>query len=240
MRGFVDLHCHWIAGIDDGATSPAMSLEMLRSLSGLGFSRVVATPHMRPGMFDNTRTDILAAFERMTTELTQPDLPETAISSEHYFDDVVLARVLEGDAVLYPGGHAVLFEFYELDFPSNLARLLAEVKRRNITPVIAHPERYQPLWKKPEILESFLDMGAVALLDASAVIGKYGKKAMHCALDLLEREYYYAACTDAHRPADVVSAGTAMRRIAELYGEDEVDALFRLGPNEILNGQVKQ
>lgn len=240
MRDFVDLHCHWIAGIDDGATSPQMGIEMLTALKGLGFTRVVATPHMRPGMFDNTRTEIVSAFERMTPLLHGVDLPETSVSSEHYFDEIVLARVLGGEGVLYPGDRAVLFEFYEVDFPPNVARLLAEVKRRDITPVIAHPERYRVLWKDPERLERLLDAGAVALLDASAVIGKYGRGAMRCALDLLERGLYYAACTDAHRPGDVKSAGEAMARIATLYGDEEVDALFRLGPNEILSGEVSQ
>jgi protein-tyrosine phosphatase len=53
MRGFVDLHSHWIASIDDGARSPEEGLELLRGLYEAGFSTVVATPHMRPGMFEN-------------------------------------------------------------------------------------------------------------------------------------------------------------------------------------------
>ena len=54
MTGFVDLHCHWIPGVDDCVESLDDAVGLLRSLAGLGFSRVVATPHMRPGLFDNT------------------------------------------------------------------------------------------------------------------------------------------------------------------------------------------
>jgi protein-tyrosine phosphatase len=53
VRGFVDLHCHWIAGIDDGAPSEAEGVAMLKALNSAGFDRVIATPHMRVGMFDN-------------------------------------------------------------------------------------------------------------------------------------------------------------------------------------------
>ena len=48
VRGFVDLHCHWIAGIDDGARTVEASLAMLRGLKKAGFDTVMATPHMPP------------------------------------------------------------------------------------------------------------------------------------------------------------------------------------------------
>ena len=56
MRGFVDLHCHWIAGIDDGAKTPEDGLAMLRGLREAGFDTVVATPHMRPACESATNT----------------------------------------------------------------------------------------------------------------------------------------------------------------------------------------
>src|SRR5579862_9514452 len=55
MAGFIDLHCHWVAAIDDGARTFEQGLDMLRRLQSAGFAKVVATPHMRPGMFDNDK-----------------------------------------------------------------------------------------------------------------------------------------------------------------------------------------
>src|SRR5438105_13828793 len=69
VRGFVDLHCHWIAGIDDGATTPAEGLAMLRALRGAGFDFVMATPHMRPAMFDNRKENLTLAFQAMAAVL---------------------------------------------------------------------------------------------------------------------------------------------------------------------------
>src|SRR6478672_3206389 len=62
MRGFIDLHSHWVAGIDDGVKSPADGIALLRGLHAAGFSTVVATPHMRPGMFENDRDALESAF----------------------------------------------------------------------------------------------------------------------------------------------------------------------------------
>src|SRR5579872_957694 len=99
MRGYVDLHCHWVAAIDDGARTPADGVAMLRGLYGLGFSTVAATPHMRPGMFDNDRPALERAYAGMLPHLTgaaEGGLPRTVLASEHFLDDVVFQRLASG------------------------------------------------------------------------------------------------------------------------------------------------
>src|SRR5882724_11017358 len=103
VRGFVDLHCHWVAGIDDGAPTPEEGLAMLRALKGAGFDFVMATPHMRPAMFDNAKGDLERAFAAMSSVLGEPNLPEVGLASEHFFDDVVFQRMVSGEALPYPG-----------------------------------------------------------------------------------------------------------------------------------------
>lgn len=239
MSGYIDLHCHWIAGIDDGAPSPAEGIAMLSALSGAGFDTVMATPHMRPGMFDNTRADLSAAFDRMTPLIAGVrGLPSVHLASEHYFDDEVYKRLLAGDGLPYPGGRAVLIEFYGHDFPKVIIDRLLDLKLRGLLPVIAHPERYRCLWRSPEILERMVDAGLATLLDTAAMVGKYGREPQRCAEELLERGLYHAACSDAHRAADVEAVVRGMRRIEELYGDEEVEFLFQGGPNELLSGNL--
>ena len=69
--GFIDLHCHWVADIDDGVRAPAAGVALLRGLQEIGFSVVIATPHMRPGMFDNDRASLSRAFDAMRVPLEQ-------------------------------------------------------------------------------------------------------------------------------------------------------------------------
>src|SRR5690606_7213703 len=157
----------------------------------------------------------------------------------HYFDDVVYERLKAGEGVPYPGQRAALLEFYAMDLPPRLDRLFAELRRAGLTPVIAHPERYHAIWKDPHTLERMLDAGAVALLDACALTGKYGRTPKRLARELLEKGLYHAACSDAHRPADVAALETAMRWLTREYGSDEVDSLFRLGPEQILQGTAQ-
>jgi protein-tyrosine phosphatase len=238
MAGFVDLHCHYLAGVDDGARDASESVAMLQGLAGLGFELVIATPHMRPGLFDNEKAQLEAAFAAMHPVFERPDLPRTALSSEHYFDDVIFGRIRRGFGLPYPGGRAVLLEFYEVDFPSAVDRCFADLRRGGLLPVIAHPERYRCLWQSLDALERLIDGGAAALLDAAALDGKYGQRPRETAEKILERELYHAACSDAHRPADVASVKRGMDWIAARYGAEEVDFLFGEGPRALLDGRL--
>jgi protein-tyrosine phosphatase len=237
MSGFIDLHCHYVPGIDDGASSAADGLAMLRGLASLGFAQVLATPHTRPGMFDNTAATIALAFAQFQSSLPMGErLPELAVSSEHYFDEVVFQRLLTGQGLPYPGGKAVLLEFYQIDFPPMIQHRLFDLRSRGLLPVIAHPERYQCLWRSPEILEKMVDSGSAALLDVAALVGKYGRKTQACAEVLLERGLYHAACSDAHRPSDIEEVERGIARLRELYGPEEVSFMFREGPEQLLLG----
>ena len=231
--GFIDLHCHWVAGIDDGARTPEQGIAMLRGLQHAGFSKVVATPHMRPGMFDNDKPALERAFRAML-ELLPSDLPEVGLASEHFFDDVVFGRLKSGAGVPYPGGKSVLIELATHQFPIALPARLLDLRRAGLRPVLAHPERYQPTWKDTESMQPIIDAGACLLLDVCALVGKYGAAPQRAAEKLLEEDAYEAACSDAHRAEDAEVTARAIDRLRSLVGDDETDRLMRRGPEAIL------
>jgi protein-tyrosine phosphatase len=239
VSGYIDLHSHWVAGVDDGASTVDDSRALLHALRGVGFDTVVATPHMRTGMFDNTRAGLERAYAETVAALGDDDkLPELSLSSEHHLDDVVFQRLIDGEGLPYRGGKAALIEFPDERFPVKHRERLFDLRRRQIRPVIAHPERYRPVWKDIASLDPLLDGGAVLLLDVAALVGKYGRRPQQCAHSLLEEGYYYAACSDAHRAADADSAAKGIDRLIALAGKEEADFLLRDGPRNILQGTV--
>ncbi len=243
MRGFIDLHSHWVAAIDDGVRDVEGSLALLRGLGEIGFSTVVATPHMRPGMFDNTAADLRRAFERTMTALAgATGLPERHLSSEHFFDDVVFQRFLSpgwAEVLPYPGGHAALVEFPTRVFPTRVADRFFDLRRRRLRPVIAHPERYEPVWADATVLDPLIDGGAVLLLDVAALAGKYGRAPRKAAEQLVEAGYYQAACSDAHGVKDVKEVAEGIKRLFDQAGKEEGSFLLVDGPREILEGTVE-
>jgi protein-tyrosine phosphatase len=266
VRGFVDLHCHWVAAIDDGARTTADGLSMLRQLHQVGFDDVVATPHMRPGMFDNDRDGIERAFAAMQPSLSalsaqSGPFPTVHLASEHFFDDVVFGRLVRGEALPYGGLRrrqrlqgspasgpisgqkgttaplqlaAVLVEFGTGAFPVQAQHRFFDLRRAGLVPVLAHPERYEPVWRDDTCLDPLLDAGAHLLLDVCALVGKYGQKPQRAAEKLLEEDTYEAACSDAHRPGDVDIVAKAIDRLEALVGVEEAHRLLADGPRGIL------
>ena len=265
MSGFIDLHCHWVADIDDGVRSAEAGIELLRRLARVGFSVVVATPHMRPGMFENDQAALREAFAAMRAPLdaarAEGPLPEVHLSSEHFFDDVVFERIRRGEGLPYPsfaaapapaaappkGGmpawtpptkaakRGVLVEFAPERFPFHAHNRFFDLHRAGLIPVVAHPERYAPVWKDTGSLAPFVEAGAYLLLDVCSLVGKYGRAAQRASEKLLEEGAYIAACSDAHKPEDVDVVEEAIGRLVKMVGDDGANELLSAGPRRILN-----
>lgn len=240
MHEYVDIHCHWLAGVDDGAPSVEDGLALLGRLREVGFGTVYATPHMRAGLFDNERDALRAAYEHMkaTVERTA-GMPRIGLACEHHLDDTVFGRLLAGQGLPYPSGRAALVELPAERFPLRLGERMFELRCQRIRPVLAHPERYRPVWRERAVLDPLLDGGVVLVLDLGALAGRYGRAARRCAEDLLEEGYYYAASSDAHRVEDVETVEAGMRRLFELAGQEDATFMLTEGPQAILDGNVE-
>ncbi len=241
MRGFIDLHCHYLPAVYDGVRTEADALALLRGLRRAGFDHVVATPHIRPGMFDNSPARLREAWAAFEPRLAgEPDLPSTSLAAEHFFDDTVFSILQRREGLGYGAkGRAVLVEFAYERSPVALHARFFDLRRSLVRPVVAHPERYESFVREPlRAAEAMRRAGGVLLLDVAALEGKYGSKAQRTAEVLVEARAYYAACSDAHRPADADDVEAAIARLGRLAGEGEVDRLLRRGPREILEARI--
>jgi protein-tyrosine phosphatase len=237
VRGFVDLHCHCVAGIDDGPTTTEQCVDLLRSLHDIGFDRVIATPHMRPALFDNTKERIERAFRAMSLA-GAPDLPAVELSCEHFFDDIVFGRLIDGEGLPYPGAKAVLIEFPNDAFPARIADRIFDLRLRRLRPVLAHPERYVPVCKDVAVLEPLLDAGVVMLMDIAALVGRHGRSARSAAENMLEAGLCDAVCSDAHRIEDVEQVAKGIARLEQIVGPEDAAELLRDAPLAILDGTI--
>jgi len=149
---------------------------------------------MRPGMFDNTKSDLELAFARHAAG-PRRGRPARRWRSRPstFFDDVVFQRALTGQALPYPGGQAMLVEFPVDVFPTRIADRFFDLRCRGIRPGARRiPNDTGRSGTNVRVLDPLVDGGAVLLLDVAAVVGKYGRATERAALKLLEEGYYYA------------------------------------------------
>ena len=110
MDGFVDLHCHYIPAIDDGVRTHEEGVAAVPSAEALGYDAVAATPHIRSGMFENRKPDLVRRFDEFAANSQAPRNAGAVLGAEHFCDDVW--QLFETNKALpYAGGKAALIEF---------------------------------------------------------------------------------------------------------------------------------
>src|SRR5579863_9223280 len=65
----IDLHCHLLPEIDDGAPDLATAIEMARLSVADGVRVIACTPHIFPGVYPNAGPDIRRRMAQLQAEL---------------------------------------------------------------------------------------------------------------------------------------------------------------------------
>jgi protein-tyrosine phosphatase len=234
---FVDLHSHVLPGLDDGSPDEATSLTMLRGLSALGFDTVCATPHQKTGQFLPALGAIRAAHRRVVELLEQGGITlRVPLAAENMWDATLYERIQSDAIPSYDDGVAFLVEFSPAQLPVGLGQNIFDLRRRGKLPVIAHPERYQPLWSAPDQVAN-LRANCALVVDLGAVAGYHGRREGKAARAYLEQGLAHAAATDVHSPGDLRGAAEGVAWIKKRLGERAVTRLLDENPRRILAGE---
>jgi protein-tyrosine phosphatase len=234
---FVDLHSHVLPGLDDGSPDPATSLTMLRGLAALGFDTVCATPHQKTGQFLPSLESIRVAHTATVAALADAALRlRLPLAAENMWDSTLYERMGTDRIPSYDDGPAFLVEFPPSLLPVGLSASIFELRRRGRLPVIAHPERYVPLWSSPEQLDALRSECAL-VVDLAALAGHHGRKEGKAARRYVEEGLVHAVATDVHSPADLRGAAEGMAWIKKRLGDRALVRLLDEAPRRILAGE---
>jgi protein-tyrosine phosphatase len=195
----IDLHTHILPGVDDGARTPAESIELARCAVADGTRIVAATPHVR----DDYPTDA-PTMEGLVRELRRA-LKEANVGLEVLPGaEIALERVrrLRPEAIrrfgLAGSDRYVLVEFPYAGWPLDLGMVILDLRAQGVTPVLAHPERNREVQAQPDRLRPFVEAGARVQVTAASVDGRLGRGAARAATDLLDLRLVHLLASDAH------------------------------------------
>lgn len=198
----IDLHCHLLPGIDDGAPDLETALELARMAVAEGITHVVCTPHIHPGRYDNTPQTIADALAVFTAGLRNAGIPlQVAAAAEVRFDMEIMLGVANGSVPFlgeWQGRKVLLLEFPHGELPFGAERLTKWLLQRNILPMIAHPERNKAVMRQPSRLKPFIEQGCLLQVTASSVTGHFGDAAQEVAHALLAEKQVTILASDAH------------------------------------------
>lgn len=205
MEGYgamIDLHCHILPGIDDGAASAEIACAMAEHAWQSGVTAIVATPHCNlPGFRHNYRGEAYAArLDRLRELLQQRSIPIRLLPGAEVFADPENIRDLIAERRLITLNHS-RYLLVEFDFgtpPQLLCRTLDAIRNRGLIPVIAHPERYAAVQDRPALAAQWFYQGYLLQLNKGSLLGLLGRRAMETGRGLLAHGLAHVIASDAH------------------------------------------
>src|SRR5215467_5311507 len=168
----VDLHCHILSGMDDGAKSFEESLVMAEMAIADGITHVVATPHASPEFrFD------YANVKRSAEELqkTVGDRLKIATGCDFHLspENISALRKAPSSFCIHQKNY-LLVEFNEFAIPPSMDHALYELQLAGLRPIVTHPERNGILRAQPERLEKWVRNGCYVQVTGGSLTGAFG------------------------------------------------------------------
>ena len=234
----IDIHSHILPDLDDGARDFDEAVKLLEIAASDGIEAIVATPHIRDGLYPNN----LRSITEKTAELREVVAGKVDIEiytgAEVHISTNIVERVKARTIPTINDKGYMLLELPEFVLPPRTEDLIFDLKLAGITPIIVHPERYGWIRKDRRHLERFVEIGAHLQITGSSLTGGFGKGAREIAKALLKDGLVSVIASDAHSPGHRPPKLRAAQEVAaKIIGVDASMKLVRENPEKILKGE---
>jgi protein-tyrosine phosphatase len=233
----IDLHSHILPGIDDGAKTLDISLEMARMAVADGIHTMACTPHIYPGLYMNDAPGIDQAREALQAELDQRGIAlRLVIGADVHLVPGLLDGLRAGRVPTLHGSRYVLLEPSHHVKPPRFEEAVFELVAAGYTPVITHPERLVWIEDHYDVFQRLVRQGAWMQVTAGALTGMFGPRAKYWGEKFLGEGQAHLLATDAHSSGRRIPRLSEARAVAErLLGAAEATRLVLDRPQAILD-----
>ena len=231
-----DLHSHLLPGIDDGASDYDTSLAMARIYADQGVQCVACTPHILPGLYQNSGPQIKAAVAELQQRLDDAAIPLQLVSGadNHIIPDFV-ESLKQGRLLPLGDSCYVLVEPPHHIAPARLEDLFFNILLGGYIPILTHPERLSWIESKYNVMTTLAAKGVWMQLTSGSLTGRFGRRPRYWAQRMLEEGIVQILATDAHdtirRPPDLAKG---KREAERLVGAEEAEHLVVTRPLGVL------
>ncbi len=231
----VDLHCHILPGVDDGAADLATALEMARVLSGVGFTGVATSPHMGVGPGGDVAPALAAERRAELREALGANgiALELLPNGEHYLSAELFERVSRGEVVTVGGDSRWLLVELPWGGLADTEGVIFRLQTKGYRVLLAHPERNTFLGL--DVLARLVDRGVRTQVELGSFLGAFGAAEQDRAWALLDRHLVHVLATDLHRPARAAEwLPKAFAAVADHSSTDAVQLAAAVNPRRML------
>ena len=232
----VDLHCHILSGMDDGARSFDESLAMAEMAIADGITHVVATPHASPE-FRFDYANVKREAEKLQAALGNRLNLATGCDFHLSPENVGALKKMRSPFCIHQKDY-LLVEFNEFAIPPAMDQTLYEIQLAGLRPIITHPERNGILRAQPERLEKWIRNGCYGQVTGGSLTASFGSNVEATSLEWIGRGLVHFIASDAHnttsRPHRLRAAYEVVRKE---FGREKAEALFVENPLAAFDGR---
>lgn len=222
----IDLHCHILPGIDDGAPNLEVALAMARCAVADGIRVSACTPHIYPGLYENDKQGIEAAVVALQGALDEAGIPLLLSSGADTHLTPTLVRDLRNGLIpTLGGGRYFLLEPPHHVLPPRFEESVFQLLAAGYVPVITHPERLSWIETHHAAFARLSHGGAWMQLTAGSLTGRFGRRPKYWAERLLDEGVVDILATDSHH----------IDRRPPLLAEGRDAAALRVGDQEAVH-----
>jgi protein-tyrosine phosphatase len=194
-----DIHNHILFGLDDGPSTLEESVNMARIAHADGIQFIVATPHNRDVHGRNLNYSLADAVNHLNQELLDLSVPiSILLGMENHIEMDTLEQIHSGIALPIEGTNFILIELPFEFMPFYAEKVLGDLLRIGMTPIIVHPERNVPIHGDFLLLSGLVDMGCLVQTSAGSLMGDFGVLVQNVSRALIEQRLVHVIATDAH------------------------------------------
>lgn len=228
----IDIHCHIVPGVDDGATSIEQSLELLQKAKEIGINKIICTSHFS---YDN---DLYNRQFKVVSRVAKGFGIKLYKGSEIMLNSSTVDEIINGRVETLNDTKYVLVELKrnnKLSF-NEIKNYFDELLEHNFKIILAHPEQIKNTFKKKKELMALKDMGILIQIDASSFYTRLKYKRRIKKLFKLNLVSFVAS--DTHRSTHNYDYFNKFYKyIEKKYGKKLASKLFYENPNKVIDGK---
>jgi protein-tyrosine phosphatase len=221
----IDIHCHILPSIDDGAANMVETIEMSRLAYADGIRHIIATPHFN-NLFHNTVGTVnrlvplvQQALNRAGIDITIHPGNEVRLESK----DFIFHHTLT-EQYCYLAGNAgfILLEQSWHNYYEPTLDIVRWFQDRGTRIIIPHPERHSFFRSDPQLLVTLIEAGVWTQVSVDSLLGKNSDAAQQFAEWLIQHNYAHTLATDAHNTRRKPNLSVGFDIVERFVGADRV------------------
>jgi len=232
----IDIHCHPLWGVDDGAQSFEISVAMCKMAAADGITHLVATPHCNY-MYEFDPE--LNQAKLVQLQAAVGEVPRLLLGCDFYLSYDNLRQLIDQRRPFTINqSDYVLVEFGDQFTADQVDHVFYEMQCADLVPIVTHPERHPVFQRRPELLYRWATRGCLVQVTAKSYTGGFGRRARHFAELWLEENLIHFFASDAHdvkhRPP-ILSA--CYQKVKNARGQEIADLLLQRNPEAVIQGR---